>query len=355
MVVYGVLINYAIIIIPTAAVTFLLTVVYERARNYLKNKREKRKRSDMENKNNLTKLNNLMKPVMILQPCKLSEKGSFSIRLDETQTASERVSEIIAKYSEKWSEELGYYNNYIFGATHIDSYRLGEKEEIFISIRGRRAGYFEFLATNANVTLRKDLDKNDDAWIRSKILNYDPFYPISEFANPLSVEVLLLCENETKAVMSTRSEKTVFRGGKVGPSVMETVSPALEEKTILKTEINIFGVIRRGLKEELGIDSDEIEQVYLTSLAFDSEVLDYKFTAVAVTHLTQKEIENRFNLGFPKDRWENKKINFIDYPPKILDVEKIKNDWLPEAIAAMIMAMAESEGWKKLEKVISVK
>ncbi len=249
---------------------------------------------------------------------------------------------------------MGKYDNDIFGVTDIYYFRRGEKEDKFLAIKGRRAKYFEFLATNANVRMRKDFDKEDSAWIKQKIREVDPSVPIPEFANALSVQVLLLCENGTKAVMGMRSEKTVFRGGKISPSVEETVSPTLEGKETLDTEINIFEVIKRGIKEELGIDAEEINEIYVTSFAFDHEVLDYKFTAIATTSLSQKEIDGRFNMAIPKDKWENKELKFIDYPIKSLDLGTAKKEMNPEAIASIIMGMAVSEGWKHLRKILAI-
>ncbi|MGC8618745.1 MAG: hypothetical protein ACP5UZ_08455 [Thermoplasmata archaeon] len=339
-----------ITIVLTAALTFALTILFESVRAKIKEENEKRRVRDAEI--NLEKVAEFMQPIKVLQflPYDETKKSMISVRLLGEKHPNAYIEGIISRHRGVWEKEIGAYNNEIYGVAKVDSYRITEKEEPFIVIEGYSVKYYEFLATNANVKIRNDLDQEEKEWLNSRIQNFDPYFPVQEFANPLSVEVLLLCENRRKAVLPVRSGKTVFRGDKLGASVMETVSPLLEVNDKINKEIDVYEVIKRGVKEELGISSEEIKGIFVTSLAFDEEVLDYKFTAVVDSILSQEEVQRRFDLGLASDRWENKILKFFKFPPDATDISEIRKNASPEAMAAVIMAEAYLYGWKRLER-----
>ena len=334
-------------IVLTAAVTFILTTIYEDLKLRIKKKKEEKKIREVER--NLEKLQEAVYPMRILQFGRL-DSNSISVRLLGEKGPNDYVNKIVSKHSENWASQIGAYNNYIYGVSEVNYPRKGEFEEMEIQLKGYLVKYYEFLATNANIKMRSDLNPDEQAWIKSKTENSDPSEPIKEFANPLSVEVILLCNDGTRAVLPTRSSKTVFRGDKLGASVMETVSPILETKDNIEREIDVFEVIKRGLKEELGINPSDLREIYVTSLAFDSEVFDYKFTVVADSKLVEGEVNARFELGLASDRWENRKLNFVKFPLDKNELSDIKKNASPEAMVSIIMAEAERFGWKKVEK-----
>ena len=336
-----------ITIILTAAVTFALTTIYESLKLKMKKRKEERRIREVER--NLEKLQEAVYPMRILQFGML-DSDSISIKLLGKKDPNDYVNKIVSRHSENWASQISAYNNYIYGVSEVNYPRKGEFEEIEIQLKGYLVSYYEFLATNANIKMRSDLNPYEQAWIKSKTENSDPSEPIKEFANPLSVEVILLCNDGTRAVLPTRSPKTVFRGDKLGASVMETVSPLLETKDKIEREIDIFEVIKRGLREELGIKPTELKELYVTSLVFDSEVFDYKFTAVADSKLVESDISARFELGLASDKWENRKLNFVKFPLDRNELINLKKNASPEAMISIIMAEAVRSGWKKVEK-----
>lgn len=81
---------------------------------------------------------------------------------------------------------------------------------------------------------------------------------------------------------------------------METFYPYLDNNRV-NSEIDIFEVLRMGLKWELAIIKKEVFDIYINSLCFAKDVFDYKFTAVVKTTLSQNEIESKFKLGHALD------------------------------------------------------
>ncbi len=332
----------------TIILTVILTLIAEYFINQVKKKLEKIKIETIGK--NLSKINELINPLTIVQFGKFTP-GSIEIHVIGSKSPSEDVKKIIEAHKSDFESELGFYDNEIFGVTKILFEKVREKEEPHLEIYGYRVYYFEFLATNANIKLRNDLNKNERDWLLSKTANYEPEIPIKEFANPLSVEVLLLCEGGKKVVLTKRSKTTVFRGGLIGPSVMETVSPNLSEGLNDIAQIDIFETIRRGIKEELGINKDELEDsIVILGLAFDKEVFDYKFIVLAETLLSEEEIKSRFNMGIPRDRYENPELLIYDFPFPIKNILNSKQKYSPEAVACLILSIAFLKGWKYVKK-----
>ncbi len=340
--------------ITTIGITVILTVFLTLILEYFFNKiKEKMKwKNQKQLKENIKILSDVLYPLQVLQVGRF-DKGSIDIRVLGRKDPDQKVLEIIEKYKDKWEKRYGMYNNDIFSVSKISFFRKGKEEIPLLYIEGYTKKYFEFLATNANLNLLNDLNSEEKNWLKKQTENSNPQNPVPTFANPLSVEVILLCENGHKMVLPKRSEKTVFRGGKIGASVMETVS-FLNEYDESTNSINVFDTIKRGLKEELGVDPEYINEndILITSLMFDWEVYDYKFTAIVTTNLSENEIRGRFNVARGKDVYENTEVKILTFPPKNIDIEDLKKNYDPEAIACVLFALVEKKGWKAVEKLL---
>jgi hypothetical protein len=254
----------------------------------------------------------------------------------------------VEKYSERWKSKGFYESAEIAGVTEISYPRAGERESEALHLVVRPFRYFAFLATNANVKLRNDLEEEDREWLLRQTENYDPNEPIPAFVNPLSVDVLLLCDEERKFVLTRRSGHTVYRGGLIGPSAAETVSTSLDQRD---GEIDLVNAVRRALNEEIGIQAEYLEEVYFTDLLFDKRVFDYKLSCVATTNLTAEQIEALYRSGFAKDKYETTDILFPRFPCEVSRNEVLAN-WTPEAAAAYTKAVIDRRGWKKLSSLV---
>ena len=336
-------------ILLTVSITVLATLFVEYSVKRIRSKTEKRRYRAIEE--NIPGIAERLYPLKILQSGRLKQ-DSIKIFITGQQKMPEEIKNMINAHKKDFEDSLGFYNGTIFGVSKINFDRIGEEETPRITIYGSPVTYFHFLVTNANVELRNDLSEDEKAWLANKTYGSEPQFPIPGFANPLSVEVLLLCDGGKRAVLTRRSGRTVFRGGRVGASVMETVSPVLSEGASGTGEIDIFEVIKRGIKEELGVDRDEIQEdsIRITSLAFDDEVYDYKFTAVATSLLSETELRQRFSIGISKDRYENSELLFFDFPLTVDEIENSAERFSPEAVAVLIMAQALFNDRKNTER-----
>jgi hypothetical protein len=270
------------------------------------------------------------------------------VSLERKKLLPGRVEQMVEKYSERWKSKGFYESAEIAGVTEISYPRAGERESEALHLVVRPFRYFAFLATNANVKLRNDLEEEDREWLLRQTENYDPNEPIPAFVNPLSVDVLLLCDEERKFVLTRRSGHTVYRGGLIGPSAAETVSTSLDQRD---GEIDLVNAVRRALNEEIGIQAEYLEEVYFTDLLFDKRVFDYKLSCVATTNLTAEQIEALYRSGFAKDKYETTDILFPRFPCEVSRNEVLAN-WTPEAAAAYTKAVIDRRGWKKLSSLV---
>jgi len=247
---------------------------------------------------------------------------------------------------------MGFYEaDILAGVSDIDFLAQGYEEEPIIRIRVKPFKYFDFLATNANIKLRNDLEPEDRAILKRYVEKITPYKPVTLFANPLSVEVLLLCEDGRKCVLQKRSSKTVYRGGLLAPSVSETVS--YNRDKVDENRLDVFKTIVRGLKEELGLDEEYVDNIYVTSLLFDREIFDYHLTAIAITFLDEESILSIFKSGKPKDKHEYIDLQFIDFPMEKIDLNKIHKTWVPETIASYVLGVVDRYGWRRLERMLN--
>jgi hypothetical protein len=272
----------------------------------------------------------------------ISETRDVVVRLGKSRPASPWLRGIIERNRERWLA-AGYYDGQVAGVTAIQFPRSPDEEVPSVVLDTRPVGYFEFLGTNANLKLRHDLSPSDQSYLQGRQEN--PLEPVYEFANPLSVEVLLICDRRQKFVLQRRSGKTSLRQGTLFPSVAENVS--IKQDSTASGELDVLNTVRRGMREELGVDPTLVDRVYATALCFDHEIWDYKFTFVAFTELDESSIRTGFQAGLAKDRYESAELLFFDFPLKDFRSSFSREPWGPEAGMAYIRAIAEEYSWKK--------
>jgi hypothetical protein len=262
------------------------------------------------------------------------------------------VLKIVKTHEAQWKGE-GLWNGDYLGVAQINLPRHGAEEvpEIVFILRQRK--FFEYLATNAQVCLRNDLNEPERKWLESEKATYSQNAPNVVFVNPLSVEVLLLCKGkteETKAVLGVRSSKTAFRGGMLQPSASEAVGRA--DCTSGGDKCDVLNACYRGLEEELGLPRQQIVKLCLTSLIFDKQEYDYELTAVAYTDLDEDSIKQNWLTVHPgKDKVENKEIEFRPFPIEQFGKAEISR-WTHQAFVAYLMALYQEFGFEvAIEKV----
>ncbi len=262
------------------------------------------------------------------------------------------VVKIVKTHEAQWKAEVLWDGDYL-GVAQINSPRHGAEEipEIAFTLKQRK--FFEYLATNAQVCLRNDLNESEREWLESEKGGYSQNTPNIVFVNPLSVEVLLLCKSktkETKVVLGVRSSKTAFRPGMLQPSASEAVS--MVDCTGGGDECDVWNACYRGLEEELGLPRQHIVKLRLTSLIFDKQEYDYELTAVAYTDLDEDSIkQNWLNVHPGKDKVENDHLEFRPFPIEHLGKDEIRR-WTHQAFVAYLMALYQEFGFEMaIEKV----
>ena len=211
--------------------------------------------------------------------------------------------------------------------------------------------YFEYLATNAQLCLRSDLAEDEKTWLEDQKRGFSKLSePNAIFVNPLSVEVLLLCEDNRKLVLGQRSKLTAIRPGTLTPSASETVSlkDAREPQSGVllpasTREVDLCNSCFRALEEEVGIPRQMVHELCFTSLMFDRQEYDYELTAYAVTHLGEKEVQYFFDLLPGKDKWEHTKLSFRPFPIEHFDASEL-GLWTHQAFMAYCAALYRIKG-----------
>jgi hypothetical protein len=247
------------------------------------------------------------------------------------------VKKIADNHKALW-ESQGKWNGRCFGVTNIRGPRHGQEEspELRFTVKGRP--YFEYMATNLQLCIHNDLIDVERQWlIKEKGKYHDLWSPNTNFVNPLSVEVLVLCENSSKIVVGSRSAATGFRAEMLQPPGSE----ALNEKDINdeKTTCKLIDVCYRALDEELGLKREFVTDMKLTSLIFDLQEYDYELTALAWTGLDEKSIaENWRHAQRGLDKGENDHLEFLTFPIRSFSSADLKR-WTHQAFAAYLMAL----------------
>ncbi|NJE75384.1 hypothetical protein [Thermococcus sp. ES12] len=293
-----------------------------------------------------------MYPLEVLQRG-IFREGDIEILLENSPVkVPSDIIRLIDKYAHIW-EEQGFYDEFRIGSVReIILTRRGSSEDPFVILKLQPTGYFHFLATNANLNLRKDFYEKDRVILQTRAKQLkDPFNPIRDFANPLSVNTIVLCDKGTKTIIVKRSSRTCFRDGLWYPSAAETFS--IPHDTSEDGRPSIFSTIKRGVHEEIGIIQEDITDYYISGLFFDWEVYDYKFSAIVDTALSCEDIIGRWKLLAKDSKYEGISVNIVPFEVKTL---LNAQGWAPELRASFIMGLVSKYGpariKRELEKLI---
>ncbi len=301
-------------------------------------------------------LNEKLSRLKALEPFpKVVQKGPFNRFPEEGEIIAKVVSsrekplkkieEIIRKYGPKWEAE-GLTNGEVFGVVGIRLPREKISEAPRVLLELKPFGYYEFLATLANLKLRQDLTEAERNWVAEQVKPFTtPLRPLPNMPHNLSVEVLLLYNNKNKMVLMKRSSKTAYRHDLIAPSASEGVTPEKDAKGIY---VDLVEVCKRALEEEQGMQREGLEDVYLTSVILDPDYFAYEVTAVATTELDEEAIRENFQIGRARDKYESDVQMFYDFPLPHSDLKSLLDSMSHQAKAAYVMAMADLHGWDGL-------
>lgn len=174
--------------------------------------------------------------------------------------------------------------------------------------------YFDFLATHR---LLGSGSLDEKQLLHTYVSEPNAEEAICGFPNPLSAGLSLFCESGNVLVLLIRSKTTAagggWHGGKLFNSVGENATPSDFRPTFAgHFESSPLEIARRGLFQEMGFSEGESNRcaVSIHSLAWATDILDYKFFGYALTPLSEREVKHRWEHA--RDRFENRDIRFVD-------------------------------------------
>ena len=280
-----------------------------------------------------------------------SNADLIDIRVVEHSDPPSDIKEIIRKHKKTWANQGIYETKVHIGVKKIIIGRKSELELPTIIINAKLFRYYWYLATNANLKLRKDITQAEYLYILRSIEDRSLaeliYNPPTKFANPLSVNIIVITKDDY-IVIQDRSSFVAIRKNVYSSSVGEAV--IYEDRCSgTKNKICIFNSIYRGLLEELGIERELIEEARILSLCFDKEQYSYRFVVLAKLNITYNDLRGFITLG-RDSRFESKKIIFKKFTLGLLkDINESPDSYTPGLRLGILFALSEKFG---LENVL---
>ncbi|MEW6664154.1 MAG: hypothetical protein AB1512_02890 [Thermodesulfobacteriota bacterium] len=257
-----------------------------------------------------------------------------------------------------------------FGIQSFAEQRTALTERIRLYFTLRPTDYFTFKAIQDN--LDKKVVKDDfgqPQTLRERYLSdINPFVPVPEMAQSISATVLLLCEKDGRqiALLARRSKRVATGRDVFVLSINETPKrrPTPEElkfledvpKHRLEPDTNrapnpFFNALRRGAKEELGI---ELPKKAFKVLTFGLEPRRYMYVLIGIaeTKLTPENLMQAFSAA--KDAsLEYAGFYFVDFIPEAIYDFMRGKEWGSEAELGLFHALIHKHGYDRVQRVFS--
>lgn len=273
-------------------------------------------------------------------------RGTIEVRVKGSFEAPELVSDLTLEHESAWSG-AGATNNVQIGLQgfRIDRVsddpaveRAGKAHQLLLD--GHFYDYFDFLATHRLLTEGTDDERRELGKLAAEA---DAHGPAQHFPTPLSVGLSVVAEDGKLLVLPRRAKTQSHAGswasGLIFNAVGEGCAPwdlgsAGQNAGSLTPEVTAI----RGLKEEMGFQASEIDEmeVRIHSFVFDSKLLDFKFFGVAETPLSAAEVRARWENA--TDRSETSEMEFISIGKdgeckKVLEtIVSERDQWSDEAV-----------------------
>lgn len=239
-----------------------------------------------------------------------------------------------------------HWNGPIYAVSGFAVSRCGVDESPEICLRLKGADYFTFLAT-------QQLDRyfEDGTTPRSRYI--EPYAPTEtpDFMSASFGVYVAVVTADNLVVFSKRSQKVGAFPGLWDASANEALSRSLDSQG--RTPPNLYDVARRGLAEELCIDSTEYR---LELLAFDIDRRTNQWGCMfaAFMHgLTGNELADRRSRGVP-DKWEHDRQDYERFEVSTVMRYLLRDDrrdfWTPVAPALFYFALVRKYGRSRVER-----
>lgn len=285
--------------------------------------------------------------------------GDNVIHEQATRVIVEPTNVILPEEMDLWRQEIEqeqvtresvgrdfHWNGLIYAVSGLSVSRFGVDESPEICLRLKGADYFTFLAT-------QQLDRyfQDGTTPRSRYI--EPHAPTEtpEFMSASFGVYIAVVTADNLVVFSKRSHKVGAFPGLWDASANEALSRSLDSHG--RTPPNLYDVARRGLAEELCIDSAEC-RLELLAFDIDRRTNQWGCMFVAFLHeLTGNELADRRSRGIP-DKWEHDQQDFERFEVSPVVRYLLRDDrrtlWTPVAPALFYFALVRKYGRSRVER-----
>lgn len=181
-----------------------------------------------------------------------------------------------------------FFNGEMYGIREIMDRRVGDKEEVKIETKSIKTDYYTHRVMAAVYQQLVKDGKIDPPTSMKDINNYYPFL------TSMGMDVLLMIENGSKVVVTKRSKKLInMEDDKWHLSANEAISIT----DLLYGGIDLEGCVKRGLKEELGLDCNKYSgfSLHYSDVFFLKNPIEVGILAlVSIKDLTESAVRESY-------------------------------------------------------------
>ena len=217
--------------------------------------------------------------------------------------------EIASTQEARRKDHLSHFWNgpgYAISGFAVSRTLLDEEPEVFLRLKS--TDYFSFLAT-------QQLDRAfaDGSTPRNRYL--EPFAKdplrVPEFMNLSFGTNVALITSDSKLVLGRRSKRVGSRPGVWNSSANEALSRTLDSRG--RTAPNLYDVMRRGIDEELGVESSDY-RLDMLAVHIDTQLHQWGANWIARCSLSEDQVVQHRASGTP-DKWEHESLLMLPFAP----------------------------------------
>lgn len=209
----------------------------------------------------------------------------------------EEIHEIIEEKKKETAEMFlskssqAFFNGEKYGIKKIKDRRVGNDEKAKIEITSTKTDYYTHRVMSAVYQELYDKGKIQppDGWE-----NINDYYP---FLTSMGMNVLLVIENKKKIVITKRSKRLI---NMTEDQWHLSMNEGISVTDLTMAEIDFERCIKRGLKEELGLDCNKFNNFksYYSDIFFLKKPLEIGILAIVlIDDLTENIVRESYNIA----------------------------------------------------------
>lgn len=184
-----------------------------------------------------------------------------------------------------------FFNGEMYGIRKFQDSRVGNQEKVKLTIGSIKTDYYTHRVMAA---VYQELIKNNNIEPVDGLRNINDYFP---FLTSMGMDVILVIENMNKIVLTKRSKQLInMKEDQWHLSMNEAISITDLEDDMIDLE----RCIKRGLREELGIDCHKIDNmnihysdVFLLKNPFEVGIAAF----VLIDELTEAMVRESYNIA----------------------------------------------------------